>query len=195
MNFRREQHLIDDDGGPVDTQHSGHGETPDIGVDHGHLAATGCERDGQIRRQRGLADAALTGRNEQAAGAVGGIREGDRPALAVAVGRLAAAGGRRIADHELTNLGPLLVGHDRKVERDRRDAIEFGHRGGNPSLDLVAQRATGDGEGDLHRHRRALDVHPLHHAEVNDAAVQLGIFDGAQRVDDGALGHGHERGS
>ena len=97
----------------------------------------------------------------------------------------------RVAVQLLAELGALVVGHHREVELGPLDAGEGGDRRGDPVLDLVAQRAARDGEGDADRHVTAVDGDAPDHAEVDDAAVQLGIFDGAQRVDDvGFGGHG-----
>ena len=51
----------------------------------------------------------------------------------------------------------LLVGHDREVDADPVDAGEVRHGAADPLVDLVAQRTAGDGEGDLHVDRAAVD--------------------------------------
>ena len=80
----------------------------------------------------------------------------------------------------------LVVGHHREVELDARDARRAGAAAASTrDCDLVAQRAAGDGEGDEHRHGA---VGPpfgaADHAEVDDRAVQLGVLDRPQRVDE-----------
>src|SRR3712207_7670134 len=49
---------------------------------------------------------------------------------------------------------------------------------------LRAQRAAGHGQRDQHRHLSAVDGDVLHHAEVDDARVELGVLDGTERVED-----------
>ncbi len=52
------------------------------------------------------------------------VGERDRPALGVAVGRLRAGGRGGVAVQLLAQRGPLVVGHHREVEVDRRDVVE-----------------------------------------------------------------------
>ena len=145
---------------------------------------------------RRLADAALARRDEQRPGPRAGLGEGDLPALGVAVRRLR---GRRVAAGSPWRLHAqrlaLLVGHHGEVEVDaarRRRAARTAPV--DPVLDLVAQRAAGDGEGDEHAdRRRRLDVDVAHHAEVDDRAVQLGILHRTERLDDLLGGDGHRR--
>ena len=109
----------------------------------------------------------------------------------MAVGGLAAGGGRRVALHELADRGPLLVVHDPEADVDLGDAVEGLHGAGDPIGDLGPQRAACDGEGDLDLDGAAVDGDALDHAEVDDRAVQLRILDRAQRVDDEGFGHSH----
>ena len=69
------------------------------------------------------------------------------------------------------------------------DAVERLDRAGDPVGDLGAQRAAGHGEGDQRPARRPPSTSiALHHAEIDDAAVQLGILDRPERVEHGRLG-------
>ena len=63
----------------------------------------------------------------------------------------------------------------------------------HPVVDLVAQRAAGDGERDLHRDVAVDDRDVADHAEIDDAAVQLGILDRPQGLDDLFGGDWHGR--
>jgi hypothetical protein len=79
----------------------------------------------------------------------------------------------------------LAVGHHGEVEVDVAHPGKRLHRPADAVLDLVAQRAAGDGEGDQHLHvavRADLDV--ADHAQLDDRAVQLRVFHGAERFDD-----------
>jgi hypothetical protein len=78
----------------------------------------------------------------------------------------------------------LLGRHDRVVERHRVDTVEHDDGLGHPALNLVAERASGNGQGDLHRHGRQLDPDSADHAQVHDRAVQLRVLDGSEGLDD-----------
>ncbi len=108
---------------------------------------------------------------------------------------MGAGGGPGIAVEPLTQRGPLVVGHDREVQVDGFDAVEGGQGARDPVLDLVAQRAPGHGQGDLHADPRLGDRDRAHHPEVDDAAMELGILHGAQGVDDLGFGDWHGIGS
>ena len=88
----------------------------------------------------------------------------------------------------------LLVGHHREVEVDARDALERQQRGGRRGVWISLRsghpatvRATST---DVDAVGPRLGA--AHHAEVDDRAVQLGVLDRAQRVDEllGRDGHG-----
>ena len=195
--LRRHEHVVDDHRVAVGAEHAGDGVAVDVGVDDAHLVALLGERDGEVDGDAALADAALAAGDQQRAGLVAGLVERHGLALGVAVAALR----RRVAvtvaaAHHLAHLGALLVGHHREVEREAGDAGECGDRAADPVLDLVAQRATGHGERDLHAdHAVVADLHDAHHAEVDDAAVQFGVFHGAQGVDDLLVGGCGHRGS
>ena len=149
---------------------------------------------GQVGGDRRLADAALARGDQQAPGAATtgrrrgwpGPRRGRGPAWVPAV----AAGSPCSL---LAQRGALLVGHDGEVDADRRRRRRAPTTASvTRSLDLVAQRAAGDGQGDLHLRRAAPSMRDVaHHVEIDDAAVQLGVLDRAQGLDDLGLGDGH----
>ena len=64
----RQQHLVDDDRVAVGAEHAGDREAVDVGVDHADRVAPLGERDGEVGGDRGLADAALAGGDEQRPG-------------------------------------------------------------------------------------------------------------------------------
>ena len=103
----------------------------------------------------------------------------------------APGGGRRITDEHLAHRSALLVGHHGEVEIDPLDPVEGDHGVGDAGLDLVAERTTGHGERDAHGHDGTVDGHAPDHAEVDDAAVELGVLDRTQGFDDIVLGDWH----
>jgi hypothetical protein len=102
-----------------------------------------------------------------------------------------AGGGGRIAVEPGAQRRPLVVGHHREVEVDRLDTVERRDGAVHPPGDLAAQGATLDGERHGHVDPRPVDGDPPDHVEVDDAAVQLGVFDGAEGVEDLGFGDGH----
>ena len=82
----------------------------------------------------------------------------------------------------------LFVGHHREVELDPADTRQRLDRAGHPVGDLVAQRASGDRERDRDPDPFPLEPDPAHHAEIDDRAVELGILDRSERIDDLGLG-------
>ena len=73
----------------------------------------------------------------------------------------------------------------------RADGAEGGVR---RPLDLVLERAGRRRQLDGHRQRRAVDDDVLDHVERDQVAPELGLLDGAHRVDDGVVGEaGHRR--
>ena len=86
----------------------------------------------------------------------------------------------------------LLIGHHRELEVDRGDPVERHDRVVHAVLDLVAQWASGDGQGDEDRHRAVGSrLGAPDHVEVDDRAVQLGILHRTQRLDDLLRRDGH----
>jgi hypothetical protein len=89
---------------------------------------------------------------------------------------------------ELAHGGPFVVSHDREVDRDRGDAVEGLDRVGHTGRDLVAQWAPGDRESDLHVDVTTIDDRAPVHSQIDDAAMELGILDGPEGIDN--LGFG-----
>ena len=183
--LRRQEHLVDHHRIPVGAEHARDRVAVDVGVDDADRVAVGGERDGEVGGDAGLADPALAGRDQQRSGARAGLGERDRPPLGVAVGVGRTGGGGGVAVEPAAQVLPLVVGHDREVDGHAGDVGEGEHGGVDPVGDLVAQRASGDGEGDEDLDRAVvghLDV--AHHAQIDDRAVQLGILHRTQGVDD-----------
>jgi len=191
VGLGRHEHLVDDHGRVLHAQHAGDREAPHVGVDHRHVAPSAGERHGQVGGHRGLADPALARGDQEHPGLAAGIGERDRPALGVAVGLLAAGGGGRVAVQHGAERGPLVVGHDREVEVDRVDAVEGGDGPIHPVGDLGPEGAAGDGERHGHGHAAAVDLDAPDHVELDDAAVQLGVLDRAEGLEDLVFGDGH----
>ena len=155
----------------VDAQHAGHGEAPDVGVEHADCVAPGGQRGGQVDGHRRLADPALPAGHGQDPGGEGdlGLR---RP-----LGSLLAGPG-----HEA---GPLVGRHGRGADLDAGHAGQAPQAALDVALDLVAQRAGGDGQGDEDLDQPVLvDGDVPDHAEVDDAGVQLGVDDGLEHAPD-----------
>jgi len=85
----------------------------------------------------------------------------------------------------------LLVGHHGEVESDRLHAQ--GLEGGTDTrLDLGAQRAPDDREGDGETDPSVgADNDVAHHPELDDRTVQLRVLDGLERVDHLVTSGGH----
>ena len=150
-------------GTSIESITTGGRSTPSIrGIEKPHTSASMTatllaplgERDGQVRRDRRLADAALARGDEQHAGAATTGRRTGSPGPRRDRGPAGDAGGRRrVAVQLLAERRALLVGHDGEVEatrcRRRRAALTapvtrcwISLRSGQP----------GDGEGDEHAH-------------------------------------------
>ena len=88
----------------------------------------------------------------------------------------------------------LLVGHHREVER-HGGHTQWHQRAGDAVLDLVAQRATCNGERNQHGDRTIgahFDI--ANHAEIDNGTMQFRILNRAQRFDDlFGCGHGRSR--
>ena len=174
---RRQRHLVGVDLplGPtqagVDAQHPGHGEAPDVGVEDADGVPPGGQGGGQVDRDRGLADPALPAGHGQDPG---GERDlGLRRPLG---GLLAGLG------HEA---GPLGGGHGAGADLDAGGTGQAAEAALDVAFDLAAEGAGGDGEGDLHADQPLfVDGDVAHHAEVDDAGVQLGVDDGLEHAPD-----------
>jgi hypothetical protein len=113
------------------------------------------------------------------------LRERDGTPLGVSV-RLALTGRRtRIAVQPLAQLLAVAVGHHRELEVDVGHSGEWFDGAVDTSLDLVAQRAPGDGEGDEDPDTAVVaHVDVAQHPEVDDGSVQLRVLDRTERIDD-----------
>ncbi len=101
------------------------------------------------------------------------------------VRRALAGGVGRIAVQHHAHGFAFLIGHHREVERHAADTGQRCHGGGDTAGDLVAQRAAGNGERDLHiEHAVVAEGDVADHAEVDDRAAQLGILHRSERIDD-----------
>ena len=130
------------------------------------------QRDGEVGGDARLADAALARRDEQWSSLRAGLGERDRPPLGMAVCLALSGSGGRVAVEPLAQRLALVVGHHREVEVDAIDAVEGRDSIGHATLDLVAQRAPGDGEGDEDGGRAvATQLDVANHPEVDDRAV------------------------
>jgi hypothetical protein len=198
VSDRGHDHVVDDDGVLGDAEHLRDREAVDVGVEDGDVMALLGQRDRRVHRDRRLAHAALARGDAEDAGLGAGRHERVGAALLVAqplslpvvvavVGVAAAC--RR--SHPLPYGVALLVGHHRHVDLHVVHAVEGQQGGGDPVGDLGPQRAAGHGEGHEHADGAAPDLDALHHAEVDDGHVQLGVLDGAKRLDDLRLGDCH----
>ena len=171
MGLGRDEHLVDDHGRLVDTEHARDREAPDVGVDDRHIAAPLGQRHSQVGGDRRLSDATLAGGDEQHPGAAASLAERNLSALGVPVGGVGSGGGGRVAvDHRADGLA-LPVGHDGELDGHRADAVEWGDGLADGALDLGLEGAAGHGEGDGDAYRAAVDGDLLDHAEVDDAAT------------------------
>ena len=147
--FGRHEHLVDHRGVAIGAEHAGDREAVDVGVDDADRVPLLGEGDGEVGRDARLADAALARRDQQRPGLRAGLGERDHAALGVAVG---LAPGRRCAAESPWRLlrsssrsSSVITVKSRSIESTPSSAVAgVGHA----SLDLVPQRAAGDGEGD-----------------------------------------------
>ncbi len=89
----------------------------------------------------------------------------------------------------------LFVGHRGELDPGRRHTGQLTDGFGDPPGDLALERAAGNGERHEDLDGLAVDAHLTHHVEVDDAAMELGIFDGPEGLDDLGFGDGHVRSS
>ena len=79
-----------------------------------------------------------------------------------------------------TQLGTLLVVHHIEFHIDVPHARDGAHGQRHALRDGVAHGASRDGEVDRHLDTVALDVDGLHHAEIGDGAMDLGVLDASE---------------
>ena len=126
------------------------------------------------------------------AGAARRVGEGDRAAFGVAVAR---AGTRRWRPGRRAELSRTAARCSSVITPKRTStwvgsAVRRPHGGTRWSISLRSGQPAMV-RSMSHRDRGAVDVDVADHAEVDDRAVQLGVFDGAERVDDIGFGEGH----
>ena len=153
-------------------QQAWHRKAPDVGVQHSHPVAEAGQGDRQVDRHRGLADASLArgdGENPRRHGHAG-LRAPPRAC-------------QRALRHDPLAAGCVELAH---LDPDRTHPGEGLDPGGHVSLQLGAQRASRDRQGDLDQHI-ALGSHlcGANHPEVDDVVAELGIDHRAQRLSDG----------
>ena len=145
----------------------------------------GGQGDSQVGGDGRFADAALARRHEEWPRLRTGLGERNGPSFGVSV-RLALSGRRsRIAVQTLTKLLAVGVGHHGELEIDAGHAVERSDRLRDASRDLVAQRASGDREGDQDPDPAVVvQVDVAEHPEIDDRSVQLRVLDRTERIDD-----------
>ena len=161
VRVRWNQHVVDNHGSVLDTEHPRNRESPNVGIDEPDgLTALG-ERNGEVGRNRGLADAALARCDEHDSGTTVRVSERNISTFGVAVCGVVPCGRGRVAVQHLTNVCPLFIGHHGEV--DRGIATEFTNGTRYSRRDLVLERATGNGQSDEHIDSLASDSDRLHH--------------------------------
>jgi hypothetical protein len=140
----------------------------DVGIDDADAAARLGERDRQVDRHRGLADAALAAGDREHLGQRPGLGERDL------LGRLTTA--------QLSlERGALLVGHRPQRQLDRAHALDAAEGRADVAVDGVLQRASRHGEQHRDPHdARCVDLEMLDHAQLGDRPLDLGVVDGGQ---------------
>ena len=137
------------------------------------------QRDRQVDRDRRLADAALAAGDRVDLGQR--ARLGERDLLR---GLAAAQFGLELA--------PLFLAHHVQIHAYGGDTRQLADRGRYLPGDRVTQRAAGHGQENAHQHHSARrDLDALHHAQIGDRPVDLGIVHGGQRLSD-LLGGGQD---
>jgi hypothetical protein len=140
----------------------------------------------EVGRHGGLADPALAARDDQDSRAQVAARErGRRRGRPGGPGRLPAA--------HLGRYGLQLLGchhPERHIDRIRAvHAVEAADGILDLPFDPVGQGAALHGQTDVDMHAAALDGDALHHAQVDDAAMQLRILYAAQALKHRFLGN------
>ena len=173
--------------GAVDAEHARDREAPHVGVDDGDRVAPLGQGDGEVGGDRRLADAALARRDEQARGCAtrgsangiarpsawpwAGWRAGRRGRVAVEL----LADARRARSSVITvKSRPTAVDAGERADGAGRPGSVISLRSGQPAT----VRATSDADA------AAVDRDVADHAEVDDDAVQLGVLDGSEGLDD-----------
>ena len=100
--------------------------------------------------------------------------------------RLTLASARAsVAVERLAEVLTVFVAHHGELEIDRLDSVELCGCFGDTPSDFVLEWTPRDGEGNQHADDAVVhDRHAAQHAEIDDRAVQLGVFDRAKCLDD-----------
>ena len=180
--FRRHDHLVDHHRLTIDTQHAGDRESPDIGIDNGNGTAPIGQRHRQVRGDRTLSNAALARCDQKDARAVVGIGKRNRRLFGLSV--LMSAGSTIRALQLLAQGLSLLVGHHTEFDDNVGHAAKADDGLPYSAINLGPERTASygqiDGNGNVRLTFRTGDINRANHVELDDAAVQLWIFDWTQ---------------
>ena len=83
--------------------------------------------------------------------------------------------------------GALLGAHHPGTDLDALDAGNGLHVPLDISPKLIAKRAGGHRESDLHAHGPTLDMDAAHHSELDDVGAELGVYDAGESRPDGLV--------
>ena len=159
----------------AEPEHARDRVAPDVGVEHADRLALGLQRRGEVDGQGRLAHAALAGAD----------------ADDVADARQRALGQPARAAERLLQAGLLLVGQHVEADADRGHAFDRAHRLVDVGLEMAFDRAAGGRQRDRHVDGPKLgDVNGTDHPELDDRAVELGVDDDLQRLED-LISRGH----
>ena len=181
----REQHLVDHDRIAVGAEHARDRVAVDVGVDDADRVAALRERDREVVVTLDLPTPPLP--DEMSSGRVfepvsaKGIRRPSAWPCACAVPALAPGSPCSRIRSASRSSSVITV----KSRFTLRTPGKGRHCAADPVLDLVAQRAPGDRQGDEDAYVAVgADVDVADHAEVDDGAAELGILDRTQGLDD-----------
>src|SRR4029079_1188154 len=150
----------------------------DVGVEDACAVPQADEGSGEVRGERGLADAALAaGHRDHARGRADGD---SRRAL------------RDASAQPLGERGLLLRRHDVEAEPDGLHTLDGRERALHLLLEAGPQRTAGDGESDGDVAPPAVDLHVADHVELDDRAPELGVDDAHERLHDFFARNSHE---
>ena len=175
----------------VHTEHLGHAEAIDVGVENPHLVSHTGQRDGQVHRGGALAHPTLAGRNSQDPGLGAHLHEwwglGGARGMTVAT-----SPGILVVSPALSQSGqqqPLLV-HGEHLQRamHRGDTRECPHGPFHQHRQLLGHRVFLHLGGHHHVDCGAGDVDMADQVQFGDGQPELGLIDGAQGHQNGGFG-------
>ena len=167
----RHDHFVDRHRALMDTEHAGDRKAVDIGVDNANLKAELLERDREVDRHRGLANATLArgdgndtrlGRNRERAGGGWGAAA-------------TQAGCERRA---------LVFGHAGEVHEHARDTFDRADLTLDIAVDRGLQRAAGDCERHTNGDVPTIDRDGANHLELDQIFAELRVDDAGHRLAD-----------